>query len=47
MASRSEKPHFVVMLTTAGGETAAYRSPDKDFIERVLGALTEAIISRG
>jgi hypothetical protein len=42
-----EKPIFAVMLTAAGGEVAAYTSRDKEFIARVINALTEAIIARG
>ena len=42
-----QKTVFSVMLTTSGGEVAAYTSRDKEFIARVINALTEAIIARG
>jgi hypothetical protein len=47
VALRRQKPNFVVMLTTAGGELSAYSSPDADFMVRVINALNEAIIARG
>ena len=42
-----EKPTFSVVLTTAGREATAFTSPDSQFIARVVGALTQAIIARG
>jgi hypothetical protein len=44
---RRQKPEFVVMLMTASGEMAACGNTDRDFIARVLDALTEVIIVRG
>jgi len=42
-----QKTMYHVMLTTAGGETSALRSEQKDYIEKVVKALNDAIVSRG
>jgi hypothetical protein len=36
-----------VVVTTAGGERAAVTHPDRAFLERVAGAVNDAIVSRG
>lgn len=41
------KPQFTVVLNTSSGETQALASEDKEYIERVLGALNKAIVIRG
>lgn len=38
---------YHVMLTTAGGETSALSSKQRDYIEKVVQALNEAIVARG
>lgn len=38
---------YHVMLTTAGGETSALSSRQREYIEKVVQALNEAIVSRG
>jgi len=42
-----QKAKFHVRLTTAGGETTALTSIQRDYIERVVQALNEAIVARG
>jgi hypothetical protein len=42
-----QRPLFVVMVISSGGEMEAYSSHDKDFMARVINALNQAIISRG
>lgn len=42
-----QKPTFTVVLTAAGGEVTAYTSRDGVFINRIIQALTEAIVARG
>jgi hypothetical protein len=41
------KPVYSVVLRSASGETSAYTSGDPDFIDRVVAALTDAIVARG
>ncbi|MEM1552902.1 MAG: DUF6232 family protein [Candidatus Bathyarchaeia archaeon] len=41
------KPTYVVRLVTAAGEADAYTSKDKEYVEKVVSALNEAITSRG
>jgi hypothetical protein len=38
--------HFV-RLTAAGGETNAWQSHDLSYIQRIVGAINEAIVRRG
>jgi len=38
---------YHVMLTTAGGETSALSSKQREYIEKVVHALNEAIVARG
>jgi hypothetical protein len=42
-----QKPNFIVMLTSSGGEMEAYSSQDRDFMARVINAIHQAIIARG
>ncbi len=42
-----QKTMYHVMLTTAGGETSALSSKQRDYIEKVVQALNEAIVARG
>lgn len=41
------KPTFRVCLGSASGEATALSSKDESFVSKVVGALNEAIISRG
>ncbi len=41
------KPKHLVVLNTSSGETQALESQDEAFIERVVSALNESIVSRG
>lgn len=43
----SLKTYFHVMLFTAGGETSALKTEEKDYLDSVVGALNEAIVHRG
>lgn len=43
----SKKPEYIVLLSSASGETQALNSKDKAFIDKVVKALNEAIIARG
>lgn len=41
------RPSYLVSLTVSSGEVTAFKSKDKNFIDRVVSALNEAIIKRG
>lgn len=41
------KPMFHVMLRTSGGENKALSSEQREYIEKVVRALNEAIVARG
>lgn len=43
----SQKTMFHVMLTSAGGETSALSSQQRNYIEKVVQALNDAIVARG
>lgn len=38
---------FHVMLTTAGGETSALKSNQREYVQQVVQALNDAIVARG
>lgn len=38
---------YHIMLTTAGGETSALSSKQREYIKKVVHALNEAIVARG
>lgn len=42
-----QKTYYHVQLHTAGGETNALKSKQKEYVEKVVGAINEAIIHRG
>jgi hypothetical protein len=42
-----QKTVFHVMLATSGGETSALKTYQREYLEKVVGALNEAIIHRG
>ena len=42
-----QKPMYHVVLTTAGGETSALSSKQREYIQKVVQALNEAIVARG
>lgn len=44
---RGHEPDFIVALTTASGQVQALRSKDQKYIESVVMALNEALVSRG
>lgn len=44
---RSAKPTYSVVLNTAAGENQALISEDRNYIDEVVSALNNAIISRG
>lgn len=44
---KSRKDSFIVALRTSSGEVPALESPDQAYIERVVLALNEALVSRG
>jgi len=44
---RGHKPDFIVSLTTGSGQVQALRSKDQKYIESVVMALNEALVSRG
>jgi hypothetical protein len=46
-ATRSAKPTFWVIVSTAGAETKAFKSSDKDLVERITGAINDAMVRRG
>jgi hypothetical protein len=41
------KPTYVVRMATAGGQVDALVSKDAHYIQRVVGALNQAVIQRG
>jgi hypothetical protein len=41
------KPMFHVMLRTSGGENKALSSEQREYVEKVVRALNEAIVARG
>jgi hypothetical protein len=41
------KPMFHVMLRTSGGENKALSSEQREYIEKIVRALNEAIVARG
>jgi len=41
------KPLYHVMVTTSGTETSALKTKQREYLERVVGALNEAIVHRG
>ena len=43
----TQKSMYHVMLTTAGGETSALSSKQKEYIQKVVQALNDAIVARG
>ena len=47
MAWYGAKAHYLVILNTSAGENQALVSEDKSYIEDVISALNEAIVSRG
>ncbi|MFC7460738.1 DUF6232 family protein [Hydrogenophaga defluvii] len=42
-----QKTYYHVQLHTAGGETNALKSNQKEYVEKVVSAINEAIIHRG
>ncbi len=42
-----QKTTFHVMLSTSGGETSALKTHQKDYLNKVVSALNEAIVYRG
>ncbi|PVY57474.1 MULTISPECIES: DUF6232 family protein [unclassified Simplicispira] len=42
-----QKTQYHIMLRTAGGETKALTTHEKDYFHQVVGALNEAIVHRG
>ncbi len=42
-----QKSNFHVLLTTAGGETTALTSKQREYIQKVVQALNDAIVARG
>ena len=44
---RSLRPTFHVMLATAGGERQGLTSQDEEVVDRVTGAIADAIVHRG
>jgi hypothetical protein len=42
-----QKTIYHVMLATAGGETSALKTYQKEYLDRVVGALNQAIVYRG
>ena len=43
----NQKTVYHVMLATAGGETSALRTHQRDYLNKVVSALNEAIVHRG
>jgi hypothetical protein len=43
----SQKPNFFIVITTASGESRALTSKSNEFIDRVEGAVNEAVVVRG
>lgn len=46
-AAASQKPTFFIVIKTASGESRALISRSNDFIDRVVGAVNDAIVVRG
>lgn len=44
---RSKKTIYTVVLSSASGESDAFSSADEEFIDGVVSALNDAIVSRG
>ena len=42
-----QKPVYHVMLATSGGETSALTTYQKEYLQKVVSALNEAIVHRG
>lgn len=42
-----QKTAYSIVLSTAGGETAALTTDEKAYLDRVVAALNEAIVQRG
>jgi len=42
-----QKTMYHVMLSTAGGETSALKTNQKEYLSKVVSALNEAIVHRG
>jgi hypothetical protein len=42
-----DKPKYIVSLTTSSGEAEATWSKNRDFIEKIVAAVNEAIVHRG
>jgi len=42
-----QKTMYHVMLATSGGETSALRTHQKEYLQKVVSALNEAIVHRG
>ena len=47
LTARSAKPTYIVSLTTASGQVQALSSEDRDYVEAVVRALNDAVVSRG
>jgi hypothetical protein len=47
IALRGAKPTYLVKLSTASGEVKALSSHDKGFVEAVVRALNDSVVSRG
>lgn len=46
-AAASQKPTFFIVIKTASGESRAVISKSSEFIDRVVGAVNDAIVVRG
>ncbi len=44
---RSLKPSYLIVFASSSGESEAMKSTDEALIDRVVGAVNQAIISRG
>jgi hypothetical protein len=42
-----QKAEYSVLLTSASGETKAYASSDKGFVNKIIDAINNAIVHRG
>ena len=42
-----EQPTYSISLRTASGELKAFENQDRDFIQRVMKAINDAIVARG
>lgn len=45
--SNKKKPNYAVRITTNAGETNSFISPEKEYIQKIVNAINEAIIQRG